>query len=275
MGKTLSKKRRQSDNRKGVALITAVVASLVAVGVVYYTLRTGQRALDAETNCPKDGPDEITAVILDVTDALGPIQKADLSAFMEEIKAEIPKFGRLDLYTVGKVTDHPLRAEYVGCNPGSGRDISSELTGNRTLADRKWTQSFSARVDAVLARIELAQADDVSPIFESIQSVSVSSFEGTSESHAKKRLILVSDLIQFTSKISFYKNVPDFGTFRQSMYYRQVHTELSATDVTISIIPRETHRNIQNAKLRDFWLAYFTDQGASVTSWRPIKGAAP
>jgi hypothetical protein len=207
-----------------------------------------------------------------VTDTLGPIQRADLSAFMDDLRDQVPKYGRLDLYAVSSIGNHPLQALFRSCNPGSGRDVASPLVGNPVMADRAWKQKFADKLDEALNQIVNSKDADNSPIMEDVQSVSVTSFEGDGEGADEKKLILVSDLLQFTKRVSFYVGAPDFSAFKSTDYYKEIRTELRGVRVTISIIPRETRRNAQNKKLYDFWTTYFADQGAIVESWRPLKG---
>jgi hypothetical protein len=253
-------------------LVGGVLGLAIIVGAGVW-LQFGRVDTDKTTGCPKEGPASITAVVLDVTDNLGVIQQADLKAFMDEVRDQIPKYGRLDLYTVGTVEKHPLDVQFRACNPGSGKDVASPLTGNAVLADRAWRKRFADRLQDVLNRIVAGSPDAASPIIESVQSVSVTSFEDVgSRKAADTRLILVSDLLQHTKRASFYKGAPDFAQFKSTQYYREVRTEMHGATVTVSIIPRETKRNVQDRRLMQFWIDYFSDQGAIVDRWRPIKG---
>jgi hypothetical protein len=257
-------------------LLGGCSALLLALGIVAYVWHEATHvAIEKATGCPKTGPGSITVIVLDITDSLGVIQKADLRAFMDSVRDQVPKYGRLDLYTVGKIDTHPLDARFSACNPGSGQDVSSALTGNKVLADRTWKRHFSDKFEEVLTNIEQEKPEDHSPILESIQSASITSFEPPNPPDAEDHLILVSDLLQYTNRVSFYGGAPDFTDFMKTQYYHEIRTELKGVKVTISIIPRQTKLAAQNKKLLAFWTTYFADEGATVDLWRPIKGGEP
>jgi hypothetical protein len=249
--------------------------TLVGILVAYLWLDTTKVVVDKITGCPVDGPHSITAVVLDVTDSLGVIQQADLHAFMDDVRDNVPQYGRLDLYTVGKIDSRPLDMHFEVCNPGNARDVSNDFSGNKALADRTWKRRFSDKLSEALSNIEKEKPEDRSPLMESIQSVSITSFEGEHSEKAEKRMIFVSDLLQYTRQLSFYSGIPDFSDIKKTQYYHQIRTELRDVNVTIAMIPRETKANVQDKKLLNFWTSYFADQGATVDHWRPIKGGQP
>lgn len=253
-------------------MIAIVLLVVIGVGGLYVWQSHGMREADRVTGCPKRGlPTSVTAVLLDVSDPMSAIQTADFNQLMEDIKTSIPKFGRLELYSLAADVDKPLTPEYAGCNPGSGQD-TNQITGNQKLADRHWTKLFSEKVDGVLSRIVSAPGADRSPILESIQSISITAFGGEEMRKIPRTIIIVSDLIQYTRQVSFYQGAPDFEKFSKTPYFGKIRTDLHGTSVVFALIRRDTRRQVQNIKLRDFWMQCITDQNGVIDRWYPIKG---
>jgi hypothetical protein len=100
-----------------------------------------------------------------------------------------------------------------------------------------------------------------SAIFEAIQSVSLQSFEKAKlAADAPRRLIVISDLIQFTKTVDFYKGDLNYQNFQQTPEARRRHTNLNGVCVEILFIPRATPNRI--GRLARFWTNWFVDQGA-------------
>jgi len=265
--------RAAQANLGGILMIVAVVL-IVIVGLGIYGWQVyGTREVDRLTGCPKQGlPTSVTAVLLDVSDPMSAIQTADFNQLMEDVKKNIPKLGKLELYSLAANVEKPLVPEYAGCNPGSGQDVASPLTGNQKLADRRWTKVFSDKVDAVLNRIASTPGEDRSPILESIQSISITAFGGEEIQKIPRTIIIVSDLIQYTKQVSFYQGAPDFDKFSKTPYFKQIRTDLHGANVVFALIRRDTRRQVQNPRLQSFWMQCVTDQNGVIERWYPIKG---
>jgi hypothetical protein len=100
-----------------------------------------------------------------------------------------------------------------------------------------------------------------SAIFEAIQSVSLQSFQMVKlAADAPRRLILMSDLIQFTKTLDFYRGDLNYQNFQQTNEARRLHTNLTGVSVEILFIPRARPDRID--RLVRFWTNWFVDQGA-------------
>lgn len=96
--------RAARSNIIGVVLI-AFVTLIIAGGVgAYAYLRAQARPLEAETLCPKDGADQVTVVLLDVTDPLNTAQQQALRNEFVALRDRLPVHARLELYAVGAAT---------------------------------------------------------------------------------------------------------------------------------------------------------------------------
>jgi hypothetical protein len=170
------------------------------------------------------------------------------------------------------VVDKPLQPVFAGCNPGSRADVSSKFTGNPDLADRKWHQQFASRIDDVLDRLVNMKPQEASPVFEAIQSIAVTALNNPKAEKAEfRQLIITSDFIQYGPKLSMYKGAPDYDKFKDTQYYRDIRAKLYGVDVGLYWIPRDTRKDVQTPKFRDFWREYIGDCGGSTKEWVALQ----
>src|SRR6266436_5304724 len=121
----------------GIVLTIGVFMVAGAAGAVYLQLRKAHVEIDKETLCPLTGANETTVVLIDRTDSLNAIQQAAIRLKLEDLKAETPKYGAIEVYSVGEVSDALLRPEVKLCNPGRGADVDP-VVGNPRLIEKRW-----------------------------------------------------------------------------------------------------------------------------------------
>src|SRR5882672_3717925 len=115
--------RRQKGKIIGILIICAVFAVIFGAGFAYWNLIKSHVEIDKETLCPIAGAKSTTVVLIDRTDSLNPIQQDALLQKLDDIKTETPKYGAIEIYSVGEVSDVLLRPEVKLCNPGRGEDV--------------------------------------------------------------------------------------------------------------------------------------------------------
>ncbi|EGY02530.1 hypothetical protein AZA_32256 [Nitrospirillum viridazoti Y2] len=253
----------------GFILIAAAVILIGGMGAWYAHARMGRIELVKDTYCPVAGPSSITTVVIDRTDKLAPVQRSLLEARFEEVRKAIPKFGLLEVYTIGPVETDVLKPTFSLCNPGDGSDLS-EVDANPARVRKKWEKGFDQPLRDVLDHLLTSDEAAASPIMESIQSVAATAF--AKHIDGSKTLILVSDLLQFSPNLNQYKNPIAFTDFRKAAGYRKVKADLSGVDVRLFYVRRETGKGVQGAKHIEFWQEYFSDQGAVVSNILPLYG---
>jgi hypothetical protein len=252
-------------------MIIVVLAILIAGGVIYYRTISTSQSIDKETFCPTRGPNEILVVLIDRTDDLTTIQREALRRHLEDFREEIPRNGLLEIYSVGPVGKNLIRPEFKLCNPGHGQAIN-ELIESPGRAERRWKLSFQGPLDRVLGDMLAPGEADSSPIMESIQSIAISSFAGQALSRISKRLIIVSDMLQFTNGYSQYGGDLDFEAFRKDPYYLKVRSNLEDLEIEILYIRRPSTNQLQGRKHIEFWQKYFAGQGATLARVRSVTG---
>lgn len=244
---------------------------LSTVGAAAFYFATTTVKTDRASGCP-DQYASVTVALIDLTDSINPVQAAALRNALLKVRDSVPKFGRLEIYPLAPTKTTAIVPLFAACNPGSGRDVTSELYGNAALANRMWKETFASRVDAVIAKIQSLPPNDSSPLFEGIQSVAVTAFGSPQVSAgASKRLVIVSDMLPFTPEFSMYAGAPDFQDFEQTQYFARVKPSLEDAQIDVYLIVRETRRNAQRPALYKFWVNYFDRAHAYLRDWEPLQ----
>lgn len=256
---------------KAIFLLIAAGLLLAILGYYNFTASAENSRIDKETYCLKEAPEEITVVLIDHTDRISAVQRASLEQRLWDIAREIPKNSEIRVFAVDKVTDKVLAPEISLCNPGSENDVN-ELTGNKTLAHMHYEERFREPLRQILDRIFNSDTASQSPIMEAIQSVTVTSFIGTKNQNARKKLILVSDLLEHTDSFSHYRGIEDFEAYAKTSHWRTVKSDLDNVDVEIFFLRRDGADRLQTTDLRSFWIQFFENQGAVVSRFIPIEG---
>jgi hypothetical protein len=266
--------RRAAKSRQdsiGVALIIFSAAAVVGVLVWAAIVRSSKAQLDPKTLCPVDAPTSITAVIVDATDALDPVQREQVGRLLKDLKDDIPKNGEVELYTVGTSDTQLLRPELDICNPGSG-STASPYYENQKRMQLVWRDRYSNKVDEVLTRLLTEPSKNTSPIMESVQAAAVQAFIGQGLNAIPKRLVIVSDMLQNTTGLSQYSRLESFDRFKASPYYIKVRPDLRGVEVEIYYLRRTDGVRVQGVAHINFWQSFFAASGATLTHVVSIEG---
>jgi hypothetical protein len=258
--------RGRDDVRKGVPLI--IIAVLLLVGLIgAFAFVAGNRVvLSSETGCPTSGPSAITAILFDRTDPINEKQALYLKNKLDGFRERTQKFEEVDTYSLENQGDDIVRPLLSVCDPGKGNDVSV-LIGNPKLLRERWEKQFDVPLREILEGRLQGGGAKTSAIFEAIQSVSLQSFQKAKLlPDAPRKLILVSDLIEFTKTLDFYKGDLNYQNFQQTNEARRLHTDLNEVSVEILFIPRVRPDRI--GRLVSFWTNWFVDQGTRKESFK-------
>lgn len=267
------KYRRPGQSTNLLPIIVGTGILLLASAIVGFLIYKGfdkGPSINKVTLCPDKVP-EVISVLVDASDDLSAIQRADIQNRLDEVIETLPQFGRIDLYGMGIETDGIPRPLFSMCSPGTGEHADA-LTQNARLMRRKFKRDFGDKLAGELQRAMQVKHTERSPIMEAIKAVGIQSFGGTTTRDADKSLVIISDMIHYTDQLNQYTGGPsvDFGKFERSEYYRQIRTELRGVEVSIYYIRRSTQKNVQNPKHLKFWELFFRESGGRVIHFAPI-----
>jgi len=261
-------RRRSHDRRMGVPLI-ALAILLIGGLIGTYALFAGSRAeLNEDTGCPVKGPSAVTAILFDRTDPINDKQKLYLQNKLDLFRERTEKYEEVHTYSLEEQGDGVVKPVLRICDPGRGSDVNS-LTGNPRLLHERWEKQFDTPLRDMLQGLQEGGGSKTSAIFEAIQSVSLQSFQSSKlAANTPRKLILISDLLQFTKSLDFYKSDLNYQTFQLSNEARHLHTNLNGVVVEIFFIPRAKPDRIN--RLVGFWTNWFVDQGAQKDGFKVL-----
>ena len=262
------RKRRSASEAGGLwtaGLIAAAACALFAGGAwIYMEAARANPKIDPVTLCPAGGPAGVAAVLVDTTDALSPVQRVDILNKLRGLREELPRGWLVAIYPVKPTPEQPPRPSMSLCNPGRGEGLS-QLTSNPALVEKRWREAFDTPLQDLLGSLIVDGQEKSSPIMETIQSVAVAEFGDPDKKPLPKRLVLVSDMLQYSQKFSQYNGARTFADFAKSDVYRSLKSDLRDVDVEILYISRPNQERRQNADHIEFWTDFFTDDGATVS----------
>ncbi len=234
------------------------VAVAVAMGGVVLVQSFKGEAVD-ERSCPKaSGPAAGLAVLLDLTDALKPVQHKRLQGLLDKRIADA-KQGTL--IAVGAVRADALErdADFAHCKPATG-EKASELYQNPRMIEERYRKEFLEPFEAIISAMLDSPAADRSPIMESLQALLVST-PGFVDASYPRRVIIASDLLQNSEAFSFYRG-DRWRRFVRSQNAERLAGRLQGVEVEICRIPRPGSK-VNKAAVDDFWVNYFNRAGVS------------
>ena len=88
--------------------------------------------------------------------------------------------------------------------------------------------------------------------------------------HGPRKVILISDLLQNTSELNFYRDVPDYAVFRARPEAARLHSKLKGVTVVPQVLMNSPQ--LQTRRLLKFWEDYFGDMGATVPDVQLLPG---
>ena len=157
------------------------------------------------------------------------------------------------------------------CNPGTAGDVT-EYTGNPEALRKQWEQDFKAPLDSAFQLLSVASGSERSPILESIQSVALTEFQTPQAEGKPRKLIVASDLLQNTDRLSFYGRLPTADEVLASDAFRAARTDLRGIDVELWMLQRTDSSSSQPRALPDLWDAMITEEGGNLTREYTVSG---
>lgn len=246
----------------GILLLVAVVGA--AGWFAFRQVKADE--IDEATLCPLTGATGSLAVLLDMTDPVSGTQALALHAALDKAVLGSP---RGTLVAIGRVSDQPDRmgAAFALCRPMTGAE-GGDLIRNSSQVDARFQEGFvkpyRAEIDAMLDAGKAKQ----SPIMEGLQALLAGVAGLPVAAGATRRVVIVSDLLQNSDAMSFYRR-QDWQSFRDSPAYGRLARNLDGVDVTILRVPR-TDGKVDPAAVDDFWVRYLETQGAASVEPRTI-----
>ena len=237
--------RRKGRNKKivGGLLFAGVAVAFMWMGYARYFRDPLPPALVSAILI--DGTDEISRATREavITEVIGLAQQAD-SGDVFLFATLTDRDGPLVPLRVEKDSPHPDRCSYLNCNPRMADSVH---------------QVFVASVgDSASIALSAAAPASRSHIMEAVREFSVTFLRRPPYSHLRRRLILVSDLLQHSETLSLYDMLDrgqaiDLVAIMASWpTVSLLDTDLTGTDVIIYYVPRRAEFE-ESRDLAQFW----------------------
>lgn len=251
-----TKKSRESSSIGWYLAIIICVAVVVGVAVVSQKL-ISKGEIDQATLCHSTGVHNVTAVLLDLTDPLSATQQARLKTILA---SEITASSTDTMMSLGVVSEDPGNwgARFAKCKPATGEDANS-LYENPTIVAQRYKQEFTDPIQATLKSMLSGEAENQSPIMEALQSL-ISETPEFTDAKGVRKIIIVSDMLQHSDNLSFYRN-QDWDYFTTQNGDQRLAGNLAGVSVEILRIPRSGNNVPSNTITEGFWSRYFDKQG--------------
>ncbi|WP_146180735.1 hypothetical protein [Thalassorhabdomicrobium marinisediminis] len=215
-------------------------------------------ATDAVTLCPVEGPTGAMVVLLDLTDPLTRSQANQLQTWLGD---EIASSPRGTLLSVGVVSEDPSDwgARFAKCKPQTAED-GNPLIQNPSILGETYNDEFLLPLHETLEKMMQSETQNTSPIMESLQAL-VSGTPNFTTTRLR-RLVIVSDMLQNSSVLSFYRS-EGWEHFTETRAHERLAGNLDEVGVTLLRIPRTSANIGDPLKVDTFWARYFDSQGTS------------
>ena len=244
---------------RGIKIFLAVGVVLAAMVISSAYLKTNQVDIDRATFCPLNTPVPHTVVLVDRSDVFSPNQEQAVSALMRRLLHEIDVGERLSLFILDYQNYANPKAVFSMCNPGRGEQANA-LYQNPAKLRRRFVEFFEGPMTAEFERLKSVEEAPRSPVMEIIRAISLLPEFGADL--PRRRLIVVSDLIQNMPEYSQYKESLEFAPFIVTDYGRDLRAALRGVAVDLIYLQRPRFRPAKANQHINFWRDYFQDAGA-------------
>ena len=237
-------------------------------------LRPARVPRDAETMCPETGPSRVTAILVDTTDRVGPVSRADILGRLDDLVSASRPDEMMIAYATSPIEDagDPLPPRLTVCNPGDP-DAANPLIANPELIRQRLDERFRNPLDLLFRDLLNRAPAPESPLMENIQVIAVTVLGRYRYAGALKRLVVVSDLIQHSENLSLFRQRLDFDAFVRTTGADALRTELQNVEVEILFIQRDEHQRVGDSRrLIEFWERWIDAQGGRLVRASRIDG---
>ena len=269
MRREVRRKAESKANRRAIAWPAGVGIVLLIFAVTFYHIGTYTPETD-DRLCPNDtGPVGATVLLLDTSDPLTEKHRAELERLASQIAAE--DAGRMgiapgELLAVYELNPEPGSSKLLieVCRPFKNpkdRTWRDDIRQGRRIAERDWKR-FEDTLSEVFPERE-GESQPTSPLLETIAVLAARHTPGKrGDDRFKVHLVVFSDLLQHSSRLSHYGPYPDAEEMRRDS--RDLLTDLTGTRVSLFRLERPKYARWQTEKHYFWWTELILEQGGQI-----------
>ncbi len=265
----MNQKRNTKTNRKAKWFAIVIVLLFIAIMAGLWTLQ--EEELDSQ-GCPREsGPSREVIVLLDTSDPLGDKHKAELGRILREMtdSAESGRHDRLAVREGERLTLYRLETTGIPddpiaqiCNPGGNPREQKPLDGfTRGAVITQWRWQQFVNVIQNLFPKKQPQAFPTSPILETIAVITArhTSSRRASQDVSPSHLVIISDLLQHTDKLSHYDSY-----LTPELLRGELKADLTNVEVSLFQLERLKYEKYQTPDLYYWWSDWVEAMGGRV-----------
>lgn len=252
----------------GIILITAVLS--ITAGLVYLSFNQAPAACSGSTSA-------VAEILIDVSDPLPEVTRSQIEQqVVDKISSNNFK-GALVEERILNPSQSAGDVVFSRCHPGNGDDVS-EINADPTRAKLKWEEEFLKPFSSVLKNaLNGSHSSSSSPILETLQAITVKQFLAKP---GQKNLIVVSDMLQHSSAVSFYQHdVRSYFNIGAQPIWPQVKPILDNVNVEYFVLGRRSSK-ATTADLKQFWCVSWEAEakkrdpviGENCRGWKDLIG---
>lgn len=254
------------EDKLGIKLFGVVLVSILFLGVIAIIVTT-EEAVDSEF-CLEETPVPHTVILMDRTDPLTLQQQSYFVEVANSLMKDFALHEKVSVFFVDSEMAAKPQPTFSMCNPGNGENLSGYLS-NPKKVKKLFKSKFESPFTKTISVMSSEKSFVYSPIMEMIKSVSYRyDFRHTDK---KRKLIILSDMIQNTDGYSQYNDSALYKNFKKSAYARENEALLGGVEVTIYYLWRTGLNNVQGRKHISFWEHYFANMGAKLVAVERIN----
>jgi hypothetical protein len=252
-----------------ILLLFAGAGGIIMGMVLLYFMASEPR--QGEDLCWLDTPIPASAdVVVDPTDAFPPVEMQALRLAVQRRVATLEAGSRLTLSVIRPEGQGPLVVQLFSCckpRDGSKVNILFETEG---VLKRRYQTEFVQPLEAALRTIEAYKDEKTSPILAALYQVAGSIHAGDAAAPAPRHLLIVSDLLEFSSTLSMYEPAYSWANVLKDPRVRAMQGLLAGVDITVLLRSTPRTKQHQHAQHRAFWEKYLDHAGVPRFHWQPL-----
>ncbi|NIY97330.1 MAG: hypothetical protein HWE39_00990 [Oceanospirillaceae bacterium] len=242
----------------------AVIALLVIFGGfgLFYWQETNKPKQDPESLCLETGAVAQLVILIDETDPLTLTQLNFARTRIDRMIEEADVGTRISIGIVAPDAAEREAAFVSICRPAEQANALSE---NVKMVRDRYHEKFLNPVNGMLDDLMVVSERDSSPILESLQEL-LSRIPGFLPEDVPAKLVILSNLAQHSSTLSFYKG-GNWESFKASGGTARLSHALQGMEIQLFQIPASP---AFQPTLEDFWRRYLDLQGAGRLNYQSL-----
>jgi len=232
----------KKSDRQGWIIIGIVGSIFALISALAVYAGVTREKYDPSTLCPFEAGYPVVRILIDKTDPWDAQRSARLEKIIRQIKDNLDVSERLAISVLDESGSEVPTPVFDMCNPGRG-DQANPLYKNPRRVHKKFEDQFDLPLEQMLVDILRPGTAPRSPILEAVWNITLSG--------RMDRLVIVSDLMQNTKRLSFYRN--GLSSIQEDDEYKAHVQAIQYRSITVYYINRDSISPKRKDQAIAFW----------------------